>query len=1006
MSIELVKEYKSKMDFALEEYGRSRGTDPEAILRVLRMATKVLPDILKIDADTFSFSSEKTTEDVEIFYDKVKIYIEAVEQQKAHIMPERKIKVFISSKCGDEGKYDRIRSELKAIIESTNLAEVYMFEEKPASTLSAGSHYTWALEDSDVCIFLIDNNDGIPDGVQAEIDTVRKREIKALYYFCAETSKEKTPLEQSLMGAKFSKSRTVQKFDELSSNSAQALINDIVDIYHYYCVGKFNEYNLNEEIELQSIALKGTENLIIPTMPKTILKNVDKCKSFILEHVTGQTHHRWPDDPEKTGEIDEWGVQFLSVLLNGVSIKQFNVGMFLESLKKEQTEQHYNVVNIRWQAIQEYFSGNIAKCVEKLEESLKLARDTNQPAWVVKDILIDLRNQHWNLSNINNSYSESAAQKELTESSEELYYPVLDRINESLHEKYVEGLYKEQTTSPYTVTMGNNLDPYGDLLASAFIISIYNGSLTHILMFHDKLKDFLFYLSCRYDGWTFKRDLLKVEVYAGKHKEIKGLQDSYPEILNNMSSDDAILIMNYCNNHTIKHRKLISQLIGLGTVGYYLDDKNYSDYETLIIKEIRSWLNEEKPIYIIGDAIFKCLSGICHRMSQDILAEICCLFMEKHYSRWYMDMFRFLAKSIDLNKMSESSAKKLIKGIILVLENENEREQIKYAPTFLFVFRKQNKILTEKLDEKIAQYLPKYYEGDYKLETTENEQQDIPKFIRKYVEQIKENNETQGKNGTYFGRGVRESAVIRSIILSKTFDYDEEIMNSIISATADTLLLSKESLRTKLDAISLLICIVLTFPDDFKRNYLVYEKLYEQKENIERGEHSSVFSNIDTISLRIGLLLLYTAMGKDTYSEILEIIPYLQNDIPTTISVINLMVEYLYTNDSVQLPQSIEMIIMQNVLYWLRSENLDVRWGATRIMFALLRNTKNENIINNQLIHLIESQNVYIKNLILRNMVLAKRVTKSTRDYIISRCENDSNYVVRLVCSEVKKELT
>ena len=87
----------------------------------------------------------------------------------------RKIKVFISSICGIE-KYDTVRAKLKCAIEDTKLAEVYTFEGKGASTLPAGKHYTWALEDSDVCIFLIDNADGIKSGVQAEIDTVSLRE--------------------------------------------------------------------------------------------------------------------------------------------------------------------------------------------------------------------------------------------------------------------------------------------------------------------------------------------------------------------------------------------------------------------------------------------------------------------------------------------------------------------------------------------------------------------------------------------------------------------------------------------------------------------------------------------------------------------------------------------------------------------------------------------------------------------------------------------------------------
>ena len=156
-------------------------------------------------------------------------------REESMISPGQKIKVFISSICGVE-RYDKVRLELKNAIESTQLAEVYLFEGTGASTLSAGNHYTWALEDSDICIFLIDNADGIRPGVQVEIDTVNKYKIKALYYFCDETQKEKTALEQSLMGANFAKSKTVHNFSDLSQDGAHALIDDIIAVYSTSCL--------------------------------------------------------------------------------------------------------------------------------------------------------------------------------------------------------------------------------------------------------------------------------------------------------------------------------------------------------------------------------------------------------------------------------------------------------------------------------------------------------------------------------------------------------------------------------------------------------------------------------------------------------------------------------------------------------------------------------------------------------------------------------------------------
>lgn len=187
------------------------------------------------------------------------------------IVPNQKIKVFISSICGNE-KYDTVRAKLKKAIDDTQLAIAYIFEGESASTLSAGNHYTFALEDSDVCIFLIDNADGITPGVQKEIDTVQKYKIKALYYFCDENSKEKTALEQSLIGAKFAKSKTIHSFNDLSREGAYGLINDITTIYHYYCEGKLTKNAEESHSEYQEIDVSGTENLQMTTMPKSILK--------------------------------------------------------------------------------------------------------------------------------------------------------------------------------------------------------------------------------------------------------------------------------------------------------------------------------------------------------------------------------------------------------------------------------------------------------------------------------------------------------------------------------------------------------------------------------------------------------------------------------------------------------------------------------------------------------------------------------------------------------------
>lgn len=146
---------------------------------------------------------------------------------------------------------------------------------------------------------------------------------------------------------------------------------------------------------------------------------------------------------------------------------------------------------------------------------------------------------------------------------------------------------------------------------------------------------------------------------------------------------------------------------------------------------------------------------------------------------------------------------------------------------------------------------------------------------------------------------------------------------------------------------------------------------------------------------------MYTAMGKDVYADILELMLYIQGDVATTITVTHLIVEYLENSDDVILPSKIEAVILQNVLQWLHSEYTDIRWYATRILLTMSCNPENCGIVNHQLVNLIDSDSVFIKNLIMRHLHEINGITDGTKEYIISKCSHDANFVVRMVCDEV-----
>ncbi len=978
--------------------------------------------------------------------------------------PERKINVFISSICGVE-KYDNMRASLKISLEATGIIKVYMFEAAGASTLSAQDHYLLNLEESDICIFLIDNADGITSGVQREIDMVKQNKIMALYYFCDETSSEKTQLELGMIGARFAKSKVVHHFKELGTDSAKAMISDITDIYHYYCAHKIARVDDTDNVRQIHDISAGRQYYSVPDMysetenttedgtlyyddkinmddinnsdiniyttsethiiPKSLLEDVSISADYIVYFTTGISHNRAECQSEsneaqsssesenkqnaaqssdyralKNG-LDEYISDFMKVLFENKSFEEFDLHGLLGILETYHDSQYSEVVSTRWSAIEAYFNGDIESCISGLESALMLARKGNQPVWVINDILIDIRNQHTVLDEINNRYTENDAQRELVKSEEPVHYPVLDRIKEDLKQEYIDDMYKDDIQSPYAVTFGSGrLYMIGEELAGILAVAMYNGSLTHILSMYSSIKNLLFYLNSRFDDRCIKRDLLKMALFSGKHKEISELENKYSEVISSLSADEAGDIIKFSRNNRMPYRKMISMLEAFHAVGFNLSDETFERYNTLVINDITGWILDDNRTYNAGAEIFKCLSDVAYRMPQDKLGDICCLVMDKKIVTLYPDMFKFIGRYIKLEKLERQQAEKLINHISDVVSDKKQVAWFRGNEICLSDIRKQDFELTEGLDRCIAENMPEYYNTNYKLEITDAPDE-LEVFVVKYIEKVDEDNINQGKNGLYRFSMTRNIAVIRNILCISGIGLTKEVMDNLIKVLSDTLIESKEDINTKLDAVSLLICIAVRYRDDYIRNIAIYENIIDKKEDIYNECHVGIMSNLDKVSVKIGLCLLGIAIGNNGYQEFLTTMPYIREDTATKIKVTQLITEYLELDEKVRFPADIELIVLQNTLQWLTEKRYEIRWNAVRILIMLLRNPANTDIVNNELISLIDTESVQIKNLIQRQIRKATGIRKETLEYITKKCKNDSSYIVREVCRMV-----
>lgn len=919
------------------------------------------------------------------------------------IIPENKIQVFISSACGDEPqkqKYNYVREALKVIIESTGFAKAYTFESEGASTTSAGHHYIFALEDCDVCIFLIDNSDGISTGTQKEIDTAKKHSIKSLFYFCDQFSKEETPLQKNLKGAKYAKSVTVHDFKEFIKIGAIDLMNDLVLIYKHYCKGRLawrEEQAAEQSSDIGSVELSIYADNV---MQKDLLVNIDICVEYFTKLFLKYSF----DNVQKTGSIDELCATFLPVLFEGEAINEENLSSLLLEIEKQQSAQYFAVIKKRYEAIREYYSGKQKNCIDKLNEALQLAKQNELDEWLIKDILIDLRNQSFILEESQNTYSqEQIYQQELDNSHTLLYYPLLDRFASNYYEGIIEETIKYKMQTPDTVTLGHNLGNHFRSLAGVFVLAMYNGSLSHIQLLYKRVKYLTFYCATRYSNWSIKKLLLKTTIIDGKVKEIDGVLRCFDDLRSKMNAKDAYELYSFAHNRPISHQQFIAKLEAFRVTGYYMDEEVFECAWAELHVLIFQWIEDEKSTVVIGSHIFSALNGTYLRVSQNQLIEIICRCISNNRRRFYDEIFKLIRNGINLDQASIESASNLLEAIINIVQNSEERTQIYSIGPALYTLRKKFRLLTEKLDKTIAVEMPDFYNDTYRLETTDKKNADMPEFLKPYITQIQADNENQGRHGSFFSRGSRPHLTIKNILQQSSIVFSDELISSAFTASCETLLKKNQIIESKMDAIELLVYLIRSRPTLLESNKQQITKLLENKSQVEAAQ--AIITNLSETNLKFSALLLYHCLGEKITVGLLNALADISDDALSNRNASKAFLNYLEANTIPVSDTLLEHIILQQAITWCAESNIDIRWNAVQILFLLLQSPDNKDIICNQLIKRMDTDNLYIKNKILRNAYQLKDVNLETLNYILEKASVDTNYVVRKVAEEVRAEL-
>ncbi len=814
------------------------------------------------------------------------------------------------------------------------------------------------------------------------------------YYFCNHNDCEKTQLQKSLEGPGKPKYKEISSFEELMNDGAKHLMEEIAITYHRYCKGRLVEYNpeiivsvtgANIEDLNKSEDLVKLENVFLP---KVTFKNIDKSADYILAKTVGIKRKESIDGIPKSSKLDDYELEFLKVLYGEKEINDVLVEDYLNELKNIQNPECLSIVSSRWNAIVAYFNGDLELCISELQKSYEIAQEAGASAWMLQDILIDIRNINYLNGDIKNSYS-LEYQDKLDEFEEQFHYPVLDRINSSLEEKYIKGLYKKRIDSPHTVHIGSDYIEFGKLFASVFLIALYNGSLTQMKIFMGKMKDFMFYLAEKYDDWGIRKNLLKYAVVSVDEKELEQIVNAYPELINKMDKDSAVEVLRFCNSLPVAYERKKAVIKALGVVGYYLSDEDFYEYEKNIYEYITQELKLDDVPHLLGVIVFRNLKSISKRLNPDTMIELCLKIMKRNFSAWYSDMFKFV-KTIDFCNVKEEYRQRFIIQIEELLFDDIG--SVVLSQGILTFIRNSDRKNTERLDGLLKEKYPDYYYHHYLIDTCDGDGKILLDFVDELKESISSRNIIQGKNGVFSGYARRDYASLRAVIKNNVIPSDETI-RSLISLSIQTVCESNESILTKIDAVEFLILLMGMQP---KYNEIYKTDIEDMFNSRKSFAIENVFdiTNVEPVALEFGIVLLYGAVtGTDKYFELMEMISLIKDDIATLMMVVAIIRRF-YEQANFSLSDRIETALLSNVLLWVLNENLEIRWNACKILFALSKRMGETDLIEQKIQDLMECECVYIKILILNNLDHIS-IDEESHGRLLSKAMDDTNYLVR-----------
>ena len=909
---------------------------------------------------------------------------------------EHKLRVFISSKCG--GKYTIARKALKKLLDATGLVETYVFETEPASSEDTQSAYLEHVDGSNLCIFLVDNADGVPPAVLSEEKRAKDKHLRLLYLFCDENKKEPTPMQEEIRASLSQKYCVVHEFSDVVSKAYDSVMQDVIAVYKRKDEPFSAEKNETEIVSEESL---NTETYSVLA---TSFSKYPYVASVLTKGIV-------PENPLEEKSVETPLESLLSDHLQTVIFQnRYNetvIDGICNEVLKDNNGEICDVLRLRYQAQKCYYLCKYDECLSLLQQAISIAMEKQSiPTWIANDIAIDIRHVQGRIDERNSTITiENPGQRLIDSSGEPVYFPYLDRQVENMHEEIAKKYYAQINISPYATSYGG-LDQVFSPLANAFCIAEIHGSIVQTEITRDRLISIYSMLCTLYEDHDLLVEYIKYLITNRDAKKLDVAIRIYNQSIDILNGHDIDAVLDCINNMFDPIHRIMSKYLLASRLGYYMNDAAYSELYGELIEYAMKWVQDDKHVYNTYAYIFDFFRLNTHRAKgKDIVAFICEVF-HRGLKRFYSDCFKVL-RGIDFKKITWEDQLKVKQVLLDVTSKGKEQLFDQYYSSAVIRFCKTTDVSYEDLESVIAEKCPCFYKHTFKLELVAQRDQDFSEYLKSYLEEAKSRNEAQGKNGTYFDYAYESLDVVCNILNTEKITLSSELLENIIAVGIETLSSEKQTIQAKRSAVSLL--------------QLVYFKSYEHEElwneigaqmkanaaSFSIGNEMGLFSKETNRVLSFQYrLFIHSSFEQECEVLLDQLYSTDSSDAYTIVQFLKIITDYLECAKEQMKNETLISAFLYYSIFMSQHKERDVKYHATICLIKLTNFSSTKRLALIHLSQIMDSGSQTAKIAILTHLgqIQIKEDESSYLKQIINKGKSDSNYLVRFVAKRENRE--